>query len=52
MQDSEQHSTNTKASGKFAIAGIDKRFVCESDMDSDIVIMEEQATLSEKFSEN
>ncbi|MEW8486873.1 MAG: hypothetical protein AB2705_16965 [Candidatus Thiodiazotropha sp.] len=43
----------TKASGKFAVAGIDKNLVSKSYTDSDIVKMVEQAVLSaEKFSEN
>ena len=42
MQVSEQYSINTKASNTFAVAGIDKRLVCKSYIDSDIVKMKEQ----------
>ena len=31
-----QYSINTKASSKFAVAGMDKRLVCKSDTGSDI----------------
>ena len=42
----------TKASGKFAVVRIDKRLVCKSYADSDIMKMEEQMTLTEKFNDN
>ena len=41
VQNSEQYSINTEASGKFAVAVTDKRLVCKSHTDSDIVKMEE-----------
>lgn len=44
MKDSGQFSMTTKASGKFAVAHMDKRFVCKSYTDSDSVKLEEQAT--------
>ena len=46
MQDSGKYSIYTEASGRFAVAGIYKRFVCKSYTDSDIVKMEKQTTLS------
>ena len=52
MQDSRQFSISTKASGQFAVACIDKRLVCKSNTNLDIVEMEEQVTLSENLSEN
>ena len=52
MQDSWQHCISTKESSKFAVAGINKRLVCKSYTDSNIVKTEEQLTLSENFSEN
>ena len=39
-----------KASGNFAVGGINKRLVCKSYTESDILQTEEWATLSEKFS--
>ena len=52
MQDSVQYFINTEASDKFAVAGINKRLVCKCFTASNIVKMEEQATLGEKFGEN
>ena len=49
MQYSGQHAINTEASGKFAVADINKRLVCKSYTDLDIVKIEEQATLDGKF---
>ena len=45
-------AASTKTSGKFAVAGIDKKLVCKSYADLDIGKMKEQVTLSVKFSEN
>ena len=52
VQNSEQYSINTEASDKFAVAVTDKRHVCKSHTDSDIVKMEEQATFGDKFTAN
>ena len=53
MQDSGHYSINTKARGKFADANTNIRLICMSYCtDSDIVQMEEQMKLSEKFNEN
>ena len=52
MQDSGRYFINTEASSKFVVVNIDERLVCKSYTASDIVKMEEQATLNEKFAEN
>ena len=52
MQESAQYPIITKAGSKFPVAYINNRCVRKIYKDSDISEMEEQATMSEKFSEN
>ena len=49
MQNSRQLFTNIRANGNIAVAIIDKRLVCQSYTDSDIIKVEERTTLSEKL---
>ena len=52
MQDPGQCSISTNQVANLQLQVIDKRLECKSNTDLDIVKMEAQVTLSEKFGEN